>query len=203
MIGFFGGSFDPVHYGHLKNASIVKKELDLESLFLMPCSHPAQKSDLLFSSKERLDMLKIATEEFADLSIDTREIDANSISYTINSIVDIKKEYPNTAVCLVVGMDCFVNLSTWKNYEKFHKYVHLIVIDRPNYRPENEKSYCFNRCYDISQLNDTASGLLYFTSSEMLDISSSDIRYKLHANMDLTSLIPSSVINYMRNRNET
>jgi len=203
VIGFLGGSFDPIHYGHLKNASIVKEELGLDELYLMPCSSPAQKSRLMFSNKERLDMIKLATNEFIDLSIDPREINRNGTSYTIDSLLDIRGQTQKTGICFLVGMDCYVNLNTWKNYQEFHNYCHLIVIGRPNYHTENKELHFFKNCSNVEQLHEQQNGLVYFSKSEMLDISSSSIRNKINHNQSLSNLVPSPVINYIEESSET
>jgi len=128
MIGFFGGSFDPIHFGHLKNAVSLKDTLNLSKLFLMPCAAPVHKNKLNFSNTQRLEMLQLATQEFSELFIDLREINRDSASYTIESLIDIKREYPDTPICLIIGMDSFINLHTWKDYQDFHQYVHLVVL---------------------------------------------------------------------------
>ena len=197
MIGFFGGSFDPVHFGHLKNAVSLKNTLDLSDLFLMPCAAPVHKNKLNFSNDQRLEMLQLATQEFSELSLDLREINRDSASYTIESLINIKHEYPDTSICLIIGMDSFINLHTWKNYEDFHQYAHLVVIARPNYQAPNT-SYSFTLTQSMAELHDQTSGLLYFSNTELLDISSSDIQGKINTQQSLSGLLPESIINYLQ-----
>ncbi|HIM57846.1 MAG TPA: nicotinate (nicotinamide) nucleotide adenylyltransferase [Gammaproteobacteria bacterium] len=206
MIGFFGGSFDPVHFGHLKNATTLKKQLNLSALFLMPCAAPVHKNALNFSNAQRLEMLQLATQVFDELSIDLREINRDSASYTIESLIDIKCEYADTPICLIVGMDSFINLHTWKDYQDFHQYVHLVVMARPNHQAL-EVSHAFTRTKNINELHNQTSGLLYFADTELLNISSSEIRGilfnaassgKIGAQQSLSGLLPDPIIHYLQ-----
>ncbi len=198
MIGFFGGSLDPVHFGHLKNAASLKKTLNLSELFLMPCAAPVHKNKLNFSNGQRLEMLKLATQEFDALSIDLREINRDSASYTIESLVDIKREYPNTPVCLIVGMDSFINLHSWKDYQDFHHHIHLVVIARPGYQAPKDLTHSFIPTESIAELRNQAAGLLYFDNTKLLDISSSGIQGKISAQQSLSGLLPESIIHYLQ-----
>lgn len=197
MIGFFGGSFDPIHFGHLKNAVSLKSTLNLSELFLMPCAAPVHKNGLNFSNDQRLEMLQLAIQEFKELSIDFREINRDSASYTIESLIDIKREYPKTPICLIIGMDSFINLHTWKNYGDFHQHVHLIVIARPGCQAPSV-SHSFTLTQAVTELHDQTAGLLYFSNTELLDISSSDIHCKMGTQQSLSGLLPESIIHYLQ-----
>jgi len=198
MIGFFGGSFDPIHFGHLKSAVSLKNTLNLSELFLMPCAVPVHKDRLNFSNTQRLEMLQLAIQEFNKLSIDLREINRDSASYTIESLIDIKHEYPDTSICLIIGMDSFINLPTWKDYQDFHQHIHLIVIARPGHQASNDLTHSFTPTQNVAELHDQTSGLLYFSNTELLDISSSGIQGKISAQQSLSGLLPESIIHYLK-----
>ncbi|CAC9593345.1 Nicotinate-nucleotide adenylyltransferase (EC 2.7.7.18) [uncultured Gammaproteobacteria bacterium] len=206
MIGFFGGSFDPIHLGHLNNAQQLVKELNLTELFLMPCHTPVHKNSLTFSTKQRLEMLEVAIQNFPKLNIDSREIDRANNSYTIDSLKEIKREYPNQTICLIMGMDSFNNLSTWRQFEEFNQYCHLIVLARPDEQQQHIVEN-FSTATDKSELGTQASGLVYFANTDQYDISSSNIRGilfnnatdgKIRAKQNLVGLLPDGVINYLR-----
>ncbi|CAC9449675.1 Nicotinate-nucleotide adenylyltransferase (EC [uncultured Gammaproteobacteria bacterium] len=178
MIGFFGGSFDPIHYGHLKTAHAIKKELALSQLFLMPCKAPVHKDVLEFSNKQRLEMLNLALIEFNDLKIDTREIDRQTPSYTIDTLKYIKEDYPNKKIFLIIGQDSFNTLETWKDYQQFGNYAQLVVLPRTA---------------DTQKIHTG----IYFAKTPLVDISSTQIRSKIRNQQDLSGLLPENIIEYI------
>ena len=198
MIGIYGGSFDPVHLGHLITAESIKKELNFERLFLLPCCVPVHKNSLHYSSKQRLEMLSLAIKEFPSLEIDTREIDRGGSSYMIETLAEIVKEFKDNTICLIIGMDSFVTFKTWKKWDEFAKLVHLIILPRNTNQHAQKSLDTFDIALDKNHLNNKTSGLLYFSNSELIDISSSDIRGKIASNQNLDGLTPSSIINILQ-----
>ena len=198
MIGIYGGSFDPVHLGHLITAESIKKELNFERLFLLPCCEPVHKNSLHYSSEQRLEMLSLAIKEFPSLEIDTREIDRGGSSYMIETLAEIVKEFKDSAICLIIGMDSFINFKTWKKWDEFAKLVHLIILPRTTNQYPQKSLDTFDIALDKNHLNKKTSGLLYFSNSELIDISSSDIRGKIASNQNLDGLTPSSIINILQ-----
>ena len=198
MIGIYGGSFDPVHLGHLITAESIKKELNFERLFLLPCCVPVHKNSLHYSSKQRLEMLSLAIKEFPSLEIDTREIDRGGSSYMIETLAEIVKEFKDSTICLIIGMDSFINFKTWKKWDEFAKLVHLIILPRNTNQHAQKSLDTFDIALDKNHLNKKTSGLLYFSNSELIDISSSDIRGKIASNQNLDGLTPSSIINILQ-----
>ena len=198
MIGIYGGSFDPVHLGHLITAESIKKELNFERLFLLPCCEPVHKNSLHYSSEQRLEMLSLAIKEFPSLEIDTREIDRGGSSYMIETLAEIVKEFKDSTICLIIGMDSFVTFKTWKKWDEFAKLVHLIILPRNTNQHPQKSLDTFDIALDKNHLNNKTSGLLYFSNSELIDISSSDIRGKIASNQNLDGLTPSSIINILQ-----
>ncbi len=198
MIGIYGGSFDPVHLGHLITAESIKKELNFEHLFLLPCCEPVHKNSLHYSSKQRLEMLSLAIKEFPSLEIDTREIDRGGSSFMIDTLTEIVKEFKESTICLIIGMDSFETFKTWKKWDEFAKLIHLIILPRNTNQHPQKSLDTFDIALDKDHLNNKTSGLLYFSNSELIDISSSDIRGKIASNQNLDGLTPSSIINILQ-----
>ena len=198
MIGIFGGSFDPVHLGHLKTAKSIKKELNFERLFLLPCHDPVHKNSLHYSPKQRLEMLNLAIKDYPSLEIDTREIDREGNSYMIDTLADLTEEFKGKTICLIIGMDSFLSFKTWKKWDEFARLVHLIILPRNTDGLVEKNLETFDVAIDNNDLNISSSGLLYFSNSELIDISSTDIRGKIASNQNLDGLMPSSVIKFLQ-----
>ena len=198
MIGIFGGSFDPVHLGHLKTAKSIKKELNFERLFLLPCHDPVHKNSLHYSPKQRLEMLNLAIKDYPSLEIDTREIDREGSSYMIDTLADLTEEFKGKTICLIIGMDSFLSFKTWKKWDEFARLVHLIILPRNTDGLAENNLETFDLALDKSDLNISSSGLLYFSNSELIDISSTNIRGKIASNQNLDGLMPSSVIKFLQ-----
>ena len=198
MIGIFGGSFDPVHLGHLKTAKSIKKELNFERLFLLPCHDPVHKNSLHYSPKQRLEMLNLAIKDYPSLEIDTREIDREGSSYMIDTLADLTEEFKGKTICLIIGMDSFLSFKTWKKWDEFARLVHLIILPRNTDRLAENNLETFDLALDKSDLNISSSGLLYFSNSELIDVSSTDIRGKIASNQNLDGLMPSPVIKFLQ-----
>ena len=198
MIGIYGGSFDPVHLGHLQTATSIKNELNIARLFMLPCFEPVHKNSLNYTSKQRLQMLDLAIKEFNSLEIDTREILRGGNSFMIDTLLDLKESFKNESICLIIGMDSFIKFKTWKNWDEFSKLIHLVVLPRNGDQPVSNTLTTFETVKNIDRLKSNSSGHLYFSNSQMIDISSSAIRGKIAANQNLDNLLPISIINFLK-----
>ena len=198
MIGIYGGSFDPIHLGHLKTATTLKTELQLDHLFLLPCCEPVHKEGLKYPSNDRLKMLNLALEKFSTLEIDSREILRGGGSYMIDTLHELKQIYKDDPICLIIGMDSFLKIKTWKDWQEFSKLVHLVILERQGFNIIDSSLDSFHNTKDINELRLESNGLLYFSNCPKINISSSDIRDIIAANQNLDDLLPKSVINYLR-----
>jgi len=198
MIGIYGGSFDPIHLGHLRTATSLKTELQLDHLFLLPCCKPVHKDGLKYSSNDRLNMLNLALENFSNLEIDSREILRGGDSYMIDTLRELKQIYRDKPICLIIGMDSFQKIKTWKDWQEFSKLAHLVILQRQGSNLIDSTLDTFHTSKDSSQLKLEPNGLLYFSNCPKINISSSDIRSRISANQNLDDLLPKTVINYLR-----
>ena len=198
MIGIYGGSFDPIHLGHLKTATTLKTELRLDHLFLLPCCEPVHKDGLKYPSNDRLKMLNLALEKFSTLEIDSREINRGGGSYMIDTLYELKQIYRDEPICLIIGMDSFLKIKTWKDWQEFSKLVHLVILQRQGFNIIDSSLDSFHSTKEVNELRLESNGLLYFSNCPKINISSSDIRSRIAANQNLDDLLPKSIINYLR-----
>ncbi len=197
MIAFFGGAFDPVHFGHLKCAQNALDVLPLSTLFLMPYKISQHKKLLLFSDEARLEMLKVASKHIDKIFVDDREIKRGGITYTIDSLRSIRLDYPDENICFLLGMDSFNHISSWQESRYLSNFCHFIVFTRPNYILRSNPSLSFKRIYRISHLTTQKQGLLYLIEQD-INISSHDIRYKITHGKSVDDLVPGAVVDYIK-----
>ena len=143
-------------------------------------------------------MLSLAIKEFPSLEIDTREIDRGGSSFMIDTLIELLEEYKENNICLIIGMDSLISFKTWKKWDQFASLVHLIVLPRNSGQPSQNSLDTFELAIDKNDLNTKPNGLLYFSNSELIDISSTDIRDRIASNQNLDGLMPSSVINFLK-----
>lgn len=212
MIGLFGGGFDPIHYGHITCIKHALNTLKLQELFLLPYAKSPHKTHCLFSDLDRLHLLNLAIthiqnssldiDKYTKISIDTREIkNSSSTSRTIDTLKNIKKDYPNQTICLLIGMDAFNQLNTWKTYQELSHYCHLLVFKRPQHLITTAKMANFIPTTYINDLQNSHYGQLLFLNQEQIDISSSIIRDKIIHKQELSTLLPEALIQYIHQIN--
>lgn len=136
QVAVYGGSFNPVHYGHLKTAAFVLDNLDISTVYLMPNSNPPHKNSKLNADiSQRLDMLNLAVKDFGNenLGISEAECDTSVRHYTCDSLEKLQQKYPHAELFFIMGMDSLYSLDTWKNGFDLIEMANIIVLKRPSY----------------------------------------------------------------------
>lgn len=201
LIAYFGGSFDPVHQGHLATAKFLVDYFQLHKLFFLPAYLSPLKSQSL-AAHHRVAMLKLAIEGQAHFSIDEQELLQPSKSYTINTLKNLRQQYGQTQpLAFVMGMDSFLSLPQWYLWQQLTDFAHLIIVNRPHYAPvfstELQQWLNKHRSHQRQLLEYQAAGLVYFVNSPLYAISSTQIRKALQQGQLLSQYLNPAVVHYI------
>ncbi|MDD5462071.1 MAG: nicotinate-nucleotide adenylyltransferase [Methylococcales bacterium] len=199
MIGIFGGTFDPVHYGHLRSALEVKDIYGLTEVRLIPCAQPPHREQPVATPPMRLHMLELAIKDQPGLVIDTRELNRDGASYMVDTLISLRQEFKDEPLMLFIGSDAFNYLKTWHQWQHLFDFAHIIVMTRPGFEIHNIDDFFKARLASgISELAQCAAGKLYFQQITQLDISATAIRSIIAKQQNPGFLLPDSVIAYIR-----
>jgi len=202
MIGILGGTFDPVHFGHLRPALEIQQQLGLEEIRLIPCRIPPHRPQPLASADQRVFMLEAAIHNHPVFRIDTRELEREGPSWTLNTLVSLRKEVGAHQLCLLLGMDAFCGLTTWHRWHELPDHCHMVVMTRPGIELPGEGELADfiarHRVMDPGALAQHASGLLLFRTVSRLEISGTQIRKQLATGQDPGYLLPEAVLEIIR-----
>lgn len=203
LIGILGGTFDPIHHGHIRLALEAREQLELDQVRLIPVNIPPHRSLPVAAATHRRVMIELAINDEPNLCIDLRELGSSEISYTINTLNSLRQDFSNDALCLIIGRDAFNKIDSWKQWQEILNYVHIIVANRPG-ESTNKISSELNNWIIKHKTNDRAflqrnlSGYIYFIDIPKLDISSSMIRQSYSEHKAIDNLLPSETLTYIK-----
>lgn len=196
-IGIFGGTFDPIHYGHLRTALELKQLLGLGTVHLVPCANPPHRSAPMTDGALRLRMVQAAVRDEPDFIADDRELVRQGLSYTIDTLVSFREEFADRSLCLLLGMDAFLGLPQWHRWSDLLRYAHIVVAHRPGWQAPASGALgtliAARRAPGIAALAAAPAGLVHVQPVTQLEISSTDLRDSLRAGRDPKFLVPDSV----------
>lgn len=201
MIGILGGTFDPVHFGHLRPALDVMTALALEEVRLVPCHVPPHRPQPVASAEQRTAMLRMAVGERAGFVIDERELLRDGPSYSLDTLESLRADLPGKTLALMLGMDAFRGLTSWHRWHELVNYCHIVVMTRPDAElPVHGELADFiglHRARKQEMLAAKSNGLVWFQPVTQLDISGTDLRRRLLAGQPADYLLPASVLGYI------
>ncbi len=205
-IGLLGGTFDPVHHGHLRVALELQQSLNLAEVRLIPLHTPPHRDQPVASPEQRLTMLKLAIKNIKNIVIDDRELKHAGISYTVDTVRELRNELNDQSLCLIMGMDAIQTLNSWHQWTLLLEYVHIIIVDRPGNKllfeqQDIAKLYSDHSIDHPSGLEQAPAGNILRTNSPMLDISATRIRKLIIKNINVQFLLPENVISYIQQEN--
>jgi nicotinate-nucleotide adenylyltransferase len=208
-IGLLGGTFDPVHNGHLGLAEETMALFDLQKVLFIPANQSPHKVHYPpISTEHRVAMLELALERKEAFSLELIEIEKGGVSYTIETLTWLKERYPYWELFLILGSDAFLLIDTWKSYADIFKLCHVLVGTRPDVKselPENlgrtlglkniplEK----NNSPLLATLSPAIGKTVHLYQIKPRDISSREIRHSVQSGKEIKNLLPQSVDHYI------
>ncbi len=201
-IGIFGGTFDPIHIGHLRMALELKEQLDLDEMRLLPCHQPPHRYVPQVSSAQRAEMLRIALQDCPELQLDERELQRDKPSYTYDTLLELRAELgSDVSLVLCMGEDAFAGLPNWYCWQELIRLAHIVVIARPGWNiPESGGARDLLDEYqgEPKCLTEAAAGSIVLQSPRLLPISATEIRQQIQVGKSAQFLVPDAVWNYIK-----
>ncbi|MCK5392446.1 MAG: nicotinate-nucleotide adenylyltransferase [Deltaproteobacteria bacterium] len=206
-VGLFGGTFDPIHFGHLRAAEEIRQILSLTKIYFIPSSIPPHKegSDITCAS-DRLEMLRLAIEGNEYFDISEFELESKSTSYTVDTLEHLSGAHPDTEFYFMLGNELFNHIESWKDYRRLFELAHFAVITRPGFSDLDSNKIPLALKEDFryykkieNVISYTKSGLrdVVFTEIGGIEISSTDIRNLIKSNKSIKYLVPDKIEKYI------
>jgi nicotinate-nucleotide adenylyltransferase len=209
-IGLFGGTFNPIHLGHLRAARTVEEAFSLGQVLFIPSYIPPHKAAVdIASPEDRLKMVELAVAGIPRFRASALEVEARERSYSILTLEKIKTVFPGSPIFFILGADAFLEIETWRDYERVLFQCSFIVISRPGYEVERARDVLGGRFREETFAVPPEGGLdnrtlgtfrIFLLKIDALDISSTEIRKRVKSGGSLEGLVPPEVEAYMRRK---
>lgn len=201
-IGILGGTFDPIHLGHLTLATQMQQAFKLAHIRIIPCYRNGDKPPPLASNQQRINMIKRAIAQQNLLQFDDIEIQRPGISYTLATLQALKLQFPCQPLALILGMDTFLSLPQWHKWKEIFTYAHLLLAHRPNYHiPTPSLSHTLLTTKlepNHDMVHVYPNGKIFLANFSLGDISSAQIRQLCRDGGNPTHLLPDPVHNFIQ-----
>jgi len=190
-IGVLGGTFNPIHNGHLRLALEIYERLSLAEIRLIPSAQPPHRAIPSVSSKLRLEMVQAAIAGVTGLTADDRELQRDGPSYMVDTLFSLRAEYPDNPLCLILGSDAFMNLKSWYQSKQIINLAHIIIVRRPNTVLATQH---INQTHNLNQLHTSKAGKIWVEELPDIAISATQIRDLIAAGNNPNYLLPLAVL---------
>jgi nicotinate-nucleotide adenylyltransferase len=205
MIAILGGSFDPIHNGHLAVAQKILETFEPNKIRFIPCAQHAFEKSMQVTASDRLNMIRLALiSQASEFCIDDQEIKVGGVSYTIDTLRRIRTQLSSDeSLALIIGQDALLQLDKWKEWSHLLAYAHIIVVSRNTKYPINTELLNYIEAHktdDIKLIKSKTSGYIYFLDMPLVDISSTAVREGLVANQLSKEMLPKKVLEYIKNK---
>ncbi len=188
-IGILGGTFNPVHNGHLFVAEHMMKYFQLDHVIFLPNGNPPHKKEVSASAEDRLLMLRIAVEPYSDYSIEECELREERHSYTYQTLQYLKEKYPESRLYFIAGADNIDEIANWKKPEEIFHLAEVLFFSRPGYEINHQ---------EIERLTKTFGAVIHLLEMQGVDISATEIRNRIEAKESVSGLVPDAVAQYIQ-----
>lgn len=198
MIGVFGGTFAPIHNGHLRLAIEARTQLGASEIRLIPAACPPLRTPPGVAAERRLRWVQLAIAGEDGLRADDRELKRPGPSYTVDTLAELRAEHPTTPLCLLLGQDAARRLPEWHRWETLRDFAHLVFFSRTGEAPEFPAPLTQHlhghRAHSVAHLHQDPCGLWWRCDLPPLDISATRIRQRIKAGQSIRGLVPDAVI---------
>jgi nicotinate-nucleotide adenylyltransferase len=201
LIGVFGGTFDPIHLGHLRAMQMLGEQISFDAVHWVLSARPPHKDQTSASVEHRFKMLQLAINDLPNYIADDLEIKRSKQSYTVDTIEAFRERYPDSQLCLIIGGDSLLSLPSWYRYKELVGMVNWIVMNRPGYPLDLPQALSQRVVSSLDQLQNGATGKIWLFESSEFDISSTRLRAELaeRSNDNLSKVfLPKAVFSYIR-----
>lgn len=204
LIGLLGGTFNPIHFGHLRMAQELAEALNLIEVRFLPAANPPHKNQPIVSAKHRAAMVQLAIDDNPLFTLDSRELDRPGASYTIDTLISLREELgESVALCLMMGSDAFTKLASWHRWHELLNFCHIILVQRPTTKKQeklsDEMTAFLSDHYteNIADLAEKSAGYIHMQAISAQEISATQIREQLGACGAAKYLTPEIVLAYI------
>ena len=205
LIGILGGTFDPIHHGHLRLAEEAADACRMARVLLIPAALPNLRAAPRTAAHHRLAMAQLAAQGNARLEVDDRELRREGMSYTVDTLADLRRELGEAQpLCLILGADAFLRLPAWSRWQQLFALAHIAVAARPGYqlseRMQSDELAAEWRARFTgtrSELTERPCGLIARIEIPLLEISATDIRARIAGAASARYLVPQPVLDYI------
>ena len=196
-MGVFGGTFDPIHYGHLRSAFEMLQALDFDEVRFIPCGDPPHRGVTFASSERRMRLVELAVAGQEGFLADDRELRREGPSWTIDTLIELRAEFPQRSLGLIVGMDAFLGLPSWHRWDEILTQAHIVVAHRPGWKAPDigalGELIAARGTHRIEDLHEETHGRVHIHAVTQLEIASTEIRDLVAAGRDPRFLMPDAV----------
>ena len=193
LIGILGGTFDPVHFGHLRPVYQLAQQLELFKTHYVLSARPPHKEIPEASIEHRYNMLTLALDAYPQFIADDQEMQRPGPSFTVWTIRNMRQRYQHDSLCLIVGMDAYLDMHNWYRWYDIVTLANIVVLARPGWKPDRRADAA-----SIKDLSGSSGGVVHYANTQELSVSASEVRTRLRKGEDVSDAVPAEVLAYIK-----